>query len=405
MAPPFQDIDGCFGIISKYIATKSLYTVAAFVQAIYAAFLYSPDVTVVPVPAVFEYKDYYDKCIDKHLKVLSSIPLIHTTPHPYPSLPTQVYKEEYTNHGFKIERVAAEEEAEATRLFLPGIKTNYRKYASNATLDLMPIEAMYETTTDDVLSPALQFCPRIIISNWIPSCADEADRDIGTSFLVAIPRHMPSPAEFEVGPAVHKPLYAHPQCTPLTPVFAPLSHPNCISLITKECSEYFDRTNGAFFRMLRKHFNRLDLRAIIDDWKTFFEDHFPRNDDVADFCRESGGTWLPPLFEWMYSPVEGGIGSGFPVPLQERPDYEATPAQEGTAFQGKYASPPSPYVAATDPSFPPRPSGVPRPTCRCAGSRVAALAGLHSTSPPPPPLRLCLPLREPPPAEPLCRRH
>jgi hypothetical protein len=154
-----------------------LYTVAAFTLAIHEAFLWSPAVTVVPIVAVFDYKAFYDRFIDKLIKT---------------------YKEEFTNHGFKIERIAHDEDDEADKLRLPGIKTNYRKYANDVTIDLMPIEAMYETTTSDVLVPALQFAPRIIMSNWIPSCAAEEDRDIGTSFLVVKPRGMPSAAEFEV---------------------------------------------------------------------------------------------------------------------------------------------------------------------------------------------------------------
>jgi hypothetical protein len=98
-----EDIDARFGVISQSLRRKSLYTVEQFVERIHKAFSYSPDVEVVPVTAIYNYYEFYNKFVDSKFSV---------------------YKEERTMHGFRIEQLWPEEMTDFPELI---VKTNYKK--------------------------------------------------------------------------------------------------------------------------------------------------------------------------------------------------------------------------------------------------------------------------------------
>ena len=159
----------------NHIWGLSLFTLDDFIHALYAAFRNNPNLTVVPVVAIYDYKSYYDQFIDPHLRI---------------------YKEELTNHGWQIQRIPPFATEEAERLGLPGIMTNCRKFSAGATVDLMPIEPFSEAS-DVKIYDALVFSPRIIFSNWVPRDATDDDRAIGFSYLERVPTGEPLPMPCE----------------------------------------------------------------------------------------------------------------------------------------------------------------------------------------------------------------
>ena len=159
----------------RHIWDKPLYTMEDFVDALYAAFSYNPNLTIVPVVAIYDFSSFYDQFIDSHLRI---------------------YKEELTNHGWRIQRVPPLAEEEALRLGLPGIMTNYRKFAAGGTANLMKIEPFTESS-DVKVYDAMIYHPRILFPKWIPCEANGDQQAIGMSYLELIPTGEPKPMEFE----------------------------------------------------------------------------------------------------------------------------------------------------------------------------------------------------------------
>lgn len=98
-----EDIDARFGVIAQALRRKSIYTVEQFLDLVHKAFGYSTLVNVVPVAAIYNYKKYYDKFIDKHYRT---------------------YKEQLTQHGFRIQHLSPQERVDYPHLV---VKSNYRK--------------------------------------------------------------------------------------------------------------------------------------------------------------------------------------------------------------------------------------------------------------------------------------
>ena len=64
-----EDIDSRFGVIQQHIREQSLYTFRDFLLAVHAAFNYEPTVSVVPVLAIYDYKEFYDQFIDRYIRI------------------------------------------------------------------------------------------------------------------------------------------------------------------------------------------------------------------------------------------------------------------------------------------------------------------------------------------------
>ena len=100
-----------FGVIFKRIKSKSVPSYQQFVDEVLKAYCYSPFVSVISVPAIFDYKIFYDQFIDPRLKIL---------------------KEDYTQHGWRVQKLSVEE-ARDFPILSAGVKTNYRKSAQTVS--------------------------------------------------------------------------------------------------------------------------------------------------------------------------------------------------------------------------------------------------------------------------------
>ena len=158
-----EDIDGRFGVLSQHIRELSIETPQKFFVETQKAFYNDCDLTY--VAAIYDYKAFYDKLRD---------PLI------------SVKKEEYTNLGFRIEKLTTTEmekiriEQERSGALAPAlfdVKVNYKKCAQDVTVDLRPMNPLYDGSAE---SDAEIFYPVAICSRWIPM---EADREEDRYFI------------------------------------------------------------------------------------------------------------------------------------------------------------------------------------------------------------------------------
>ena len=259
----------------RHIWDKPLYTMDDFIAALYAAFSNNSNLTVVPVIAVYDYKTYYDQFIDRYLRI---------------------YKEELTNHGWQIQRVPPSAKEDADRLGLPGIMTNYRKFAAGGTVDLMHIEPFQEAS-DVKIYDALVYHPRVVMSNWIPRNARGVEHAIGMSYLDVVPTGEPLPQD----------------CFPFMEQYGP---------------------TGPFFRALKKQFTSVFHLPIIDIWHDFMEDYMPPSENIWDYVAIQKEDFTPPLYEYLYMNPPKKVARARTIQEQEN---DETPHLSLSPFVGAYS--------------------------------------------------------------------
>ena len=182
-----EDIDSRFGKIWTYMRNRHVYTFDAFIEIIKRAFSKSPQYTVVPVFAVYDYKEFYDRFIDEHLK------------DKYSRLDsTQLY--------FKMQPLRAQDrEYNPWQLI---VRTNYRKFGQEYSVGLRPNQSI-ETGEE------LPFQPVVLHACWIPenakdiscpnpqtcqlACVCKEEKAPGISFLSTVPEGRPKPLKFSDG--------------------------------------------------------------------------------------------------------------------------------------------------------------------------------------------------------------
>ena len=169
-----EDVDSKFGVV--YVSTRGdhIYTPQQFEAAILGAFGNCSNVRVIPVTAICDFKEYYDKFIDKDL-------IDHFS------------KGDTTQHIFKIESLRDIDEDEAVSNGLL-VRTNYKKSSQEVCLNLRRCR----NENEDEYNPT-PFVPEIIRSAYIPECASEesGDRVCGISFLCKEPTGLPDLMEFK----------------------------------------------------------------------------------------------------------------------------------------------------------------------------------------------------------------
>ena len=268
----WQDIDGVFGVLSQFILKQPLYTPKAFMQAMVDAFASKENVVVIPVFAIFDYKAFYDPCIDKHIKIRKEVGIGHSSTDilhfiSYLNIIIVMFficysTQEEANLGWRIDAIQPHQEDEAARVGTL-TATNYRKYAQNASIDMLPISPVYQSLfEDDEMCQALTFMPRIILPKWMPlQC--EISPQLGESFLVTVPKGWPQPQALQVWKEYHS-------------------------------------LDGPFMRAVRKKFNRLDEIHIIKAWEYYLMHEMPPTDDVLDYAIKMQSEFVPPLWQYLY---------------------------------------------------------------------------------------------------------
>lgn len=230
-----EDIDSRFGKIWTYIRTKHIYTFDAFIGAIHKAFGCSSLISVQPVFAIYDYKNYYDRFID-------------------PQLVDKYSRQEFTQLYFKVQPLRDEDYACNPSNLL--VRTNYRKFGQDYSVHLRPNPV--EERSDSV-ADVLPFQPVLLHAVWMPENATDIicpypqpcryecpckEKAIGISFLKAVPVGMPNPLKFEAG-------------------------------WLASFSKFLDLSDSWF--RLRKEY------SVADYWAAFARLRMPRSENVDDF--------------------------------------------------------------------------------------------------------------------------
>lgn len=183
-----EDIDSRFGRIWTRLRTKHVCTFEEFCANIIASFASSDRISVQPVYAILDYKEYYDQFIDGHLKDKYS-------------------RLEFTQLFFKIQPIndSVLDGSSSNNIL---VRTNYRKFGQEYTVFLR------ENADEGKDSNELPYIPTILKSAWIPENAKDApclfpetcnstcpckEKAPGISFLVTAPSGRPKPMPFEKG--------------------------------------------------------------------------------------------------------------------------------------------------------------------------------------------------------------
>jgi len=196
-----------FGKIFMHIREKHIYTFEAFCQSLRDAFQNSSLVSVIPVFAILNYKEYYDQFIDKYLVDKYS-------------------KLEFTQLYFKIQPLRTVDVVNNNSNLI--VRTNYKKFGQEYTVLLRHNEFIDGSTTN------MPFTPIVLRSDWMPENAQNCDcpfpqpcpfncyckeRAPGISFLNIVPHGRPKPLALETG-----------------------SHTNLINFLDK-VNDYFEKRN------------------------------------------------------------------------------------------------------------------------------------------------------------------
>ena len=182
-----EDIDSRFGKIHTYIRNRHIYTFENFCGEIKAAFGNSDQISVEPVYAILDYKDFYDKFIDKQLVDKYS-------------------RLDFTQLYFKIQPVRDSDLVAGSNANIL-VRTNYRKFGQEYTV-------MLRENTEEAGTTELPYLPVLIKSAWIPENAKNAQclfpNNCGTNcpcresapgicFLASEPTGCPNPMQFDKG--------------------------------------------------------------------------------------------------------------------------------------------------------------------------------------------------------------
>ena len=247
-----EDIDGRFGVLSMHLREQSIEHPEKFFAEAKDAFLGDCEVTY--TAAIYDYKKFYDSCIDKLV---------------------MVKKKEFTQLGFRIERLSADEIA-ASRGCLHLVKVNYRKCASDIIVDLREMNPLYNTEAD---STAEIFYPVVILPRWMPKeSIYEEDRLIGMCFMDKTPVGTPEPMALAPWAAMYR----------------------------------------DFIREMKKRYPRSTEEHIFNNWSIFLTKEMPTipgssppipSDEIMHFIEKYGSDFQPPLGKYLYGPAPMGFDS------------------------------------------------------------------------------------------------
>lgn len=231
-----------------HIREKHIYTFDDFCRSLKTAFQNSSLITVVPVFAIMNYKEYYDQFIDKHLVDKYS-------------------KLEFTQLYFKVQPIRAIDLANNHYNLL--VRTNYKKFGQEFTVMLRHNDFIDGAATN------MPFTPIVLKSDWMPENAKDSDcpfpqpcqfncyckeRGAGISFLCIIPHGIPKPLAIDVG-----------------------SHANVTKFLDK-VNDYFGKRNET---------------TVLKYWQQFYADFLPESDNVNEYVMNKCDIEQP-LAEYLY---------------------------------------------------------------------------------------------------------
>lgn len=275
-----QDIDGRFGVLSVHLRQQSIETPQKFLAQAKAAFIGPCETTY--VAAGFNYKDYYDVLIDNHIKVKKS---------------------EFTNLGFRIERLTEEEKRNNPHMLQT--KLNYRKHGQDVGVLLRPLNPLYNGVSE---SKAEVFYPVIVQSNWIPQGSYyPEDQAIGIQYMTSWPTGTPKPQE-----------------------------------IVPWSNDY-----RKFMLAMRRKYPLSSDEHIFDAWKDHIREHLPitpnseppvPSDSIYDYIEGHGSSFKPPLSKYLYGSSPMGFEHLHPTGWQSSSNTPTVSPSLDTAFEGEYDS-------------------------------------------------------------------
>ena len=257
-----EDIDSRFGKIWTFVRNRHVYTFDGFCSIIREAFANDDHVSVQPVFAILNYKEYYDQFIDENLKALYS-------------------KMENTQLYFKVQPVRETDLQDSASNLL--VRTNYRKCGQDYTVFLRDNDVEDGVNTSHVKT----YRPVILKSEWIPenaknvscpfpqSCSIKCpcrERGPGISFLKYQPTGRPKPMSFEKG---------------------------------------WFRAFSTFVDKIRFFFNRRNEEKLAEYWQNFASHRMPASELVEDFIKDHDID--SPLGQYLY----GNLSFGGPTPYSQ----------------------------------------------------------------------------------------
>jgi hypothetical protein len=212
-------------------------------------------------------------------------------------------EDHYQNHGlFSVFYERMTEEEQSANPALLDVKVNYKKTAQDVTVDLRPMNPLYDGAAD---STAETFYPVILITKWMPSEAIYAEeRSVGLSILCKPSEGTPSPHPLRPWAVAYK----------------------------------------NFMRDMHSKFPRDCESYIFDDWDSFLKEQMPLvpnasipmpSDDIYDFVFAKGGNFQPPLGKYLYG--ERPLGFEHLRVAYGSSTTSPAPSTLDTAFTGIYA--------------------------------------------------------------------
>ena len=251
-----EDIDSRFGKIHTFIRDRHVYTFDGFCLKIQEAFGNSKQVSVKPVFAILDYKEFYDRFIDKNLVDKYS-------------------RLDFTQLYFKIQPVRDSDLVATNSNIL--VRTNYRKFGQEYTIFL-------RESVEEGNSMELPYQPVLLKSAWIPENAKNApclfpdtcnlqclcrERAPGICFLASVPTGRPNPMQFEKG-----------------------WFNNFSTFVDKICIFFKKRKADQFAKY----------------WQIFAAHQMPRSELVADFLTDHDVD--SPLSQFLYHTASFGSSEG-----------------------------------------------------------------------------------------------
>jgi len=242
-----EDIDGRFGVLSMQIRDQSIETTQKFFAEARFAFRGECDITY--IAAIYAYKEFYEAFLDKHI---------------------MVKKQDYTNLGFRFQRLSEAEREDDRYNHLLDVKVNYKKVAQDITVDLRPMNPLYNETSES--TNASCFYPVALLSYWQPEKSIyERDQLPGISFMVQRPHGTPKPLE---------------------------------------CAKWVD-AERRFMGDMRKKYHLTSEEYIFKSWEAHYREHMPTvpnsnppvpSDNIAHYMAKMGSDFCPPLGKYLYGP-------------------------------------------------------------------------------------------------------
>ena len=242
-----EDIDGRFGVISMHIRDQSIETPQKFFAEAKLAFRGDCEITY--ISAIYAYKEFYEEFLDKHL---------------------MVKKQDYTNLGFRYQRLTDDEKEDDRYSHLLDVKVNYKKVAQDITVDLRPMNPLYNESSES--TNASCFYPVALLSYWQPERSFyDCDRLPGISFMTQRPHGTPKPLE---------------------------------------CAKWVE-AERRFMGDMRKKYHLSSDKHIFESWESHYREHMPTvpnveppvpSDNIAHYMIKKGSDFAPPLGKYLYGP-------------------------------------------------------------------------------------------------------